>query len=91
MLAAPMLTGGDLLGVILIYHLEVRPVTGEQIALVETFADQSAIAIENVRLLSELRDGLQQQTATADAGDWVRLLNPLEPAPSLRGPGLAPP
>ena len=54
-LAVPILKGDTLLGVITIYHLEVRPFTEKQIALVETFADQSAIAIENVRLLDELR------------------------------------
>jgi len=66
-LAVPILKGDDLLGVMNIYHLEgVRPFTDKQIALVETFADQAAIAIDNVRLLDELRQSLQQQTATAD-------------------------
>jgi signal transduction histidine kinase len=54
--AVPILKGDDLLGVMIIYHLEgVRPFTAKQIALVETFADQAAIAIDNVRLLDELR------------------------------------
>ena len=66
-LAVPILKGNDLLGVVGIYTLdEVRPFTDKQIALVETFADQAAIAIDNVRLLDELRQSLQQQTATAD-------------------------
>jgi GAF domain-containing protein len=66
-LSVPILKGNDLLGVVGIYTLEeVRPFTDKQIALVETFADQAAIAIDNVRLLEELRQSLQQQTATAD-------------------------
>src|SRR5262249_35129463 len=66
-LAVPVLKGNDLLGVMAIFTLEeARPFTDKQIALVETFADQAAIAIDNVRLLDELRQSLEQQTATAD-------------------------
>jgi GAF domain-containing protein len=66
-LTVPILKGDDLLGVLLVYHLEeIRPFTDKLIALVETFAVQAAIAIDNVRLLDELRQSLQQQTATAD-------------------------
>jgi GAF domain-containing protein len=66
-LGVPILKGDDLLGVIILNHKEgVRPFTDKQIALVETFADQAAIAVDNVRLLDELRQSLEQQTATAD-------------------------
>src|SRR5580704_9886035 len=60
-LGVPILKGDDLLGVMMIYHLEgVRPFTEKQIALVETFADQAAIAIENVRLFQEIQDKSRQ-------------------------------
>ncbi len=65
-LAVPMVKGNELLGAILIYRQEVRPFTDKQIELVENFAAQAVVAIENTRLLNELRESLQPQTATAD-------------------------
>ena len=66
LLAVPMLDEKQLVGAIVIYRQEVRPFTEKQIELVKSFAAQAVVAIQNARLLNDLRESLTQQTATSE-------------------------
>ena len=80
-----MLKDEELVGAIIIYRQEVRPFADKQIELVKNFAAQAVIAIENTRLLNELRQSLEQQTASVGRAAASSARSPGELEPVFRG------
>ena len=80
LVSVPMFKENELIGAIVIYRQEVRPFTNKQVELVTNFAAQAVIAIENTRLLNELRQSLEQQTATSE------VLGVISSSPNELGP-----
>jgi two-component system, NtrC family, sensor kinase len=71
-LGVPMFRGNDVVGIFILYKLKVEPVTDKQIELVTTFADQAVIAIENVRLLNELRERWRSSTNISNSASPIK-------------------